>query len=274
MCAIIGWNGKMPTGLLFQLLLAGEHRGRDSTGVAYWDDNTQQNYLVKHAVTASLFTKINADYITEAQRAVRGIAHTRRASPRMPINNENAHPFMYESWVYAHNGAIKNWKELREATILKLEKEVEKDASLEPKLNYIKKITTDSMILGPAIEAMNFTPAIGAMGLVWLYANQVFAFRSKKELTAANVVWNYADSKEIHSLTIVASTWEIIDVALHKTKNIKFDAEESILNENTLYELKVGAVVDSGPVPVNKANEVDQFSSKDDGVADGEACKL
>jgi predicted glutamine amidotransferase len=272
MCAIIGWNGKMPTGLLFQLLLAAEHRGRDSTGIAYWDETAQQNYLVKHAVTAALFTKINGEYITEAQRSVRGIAHTRRASPKMPINNDNAHPFMYESWVYAHNGAIKNWKELREATIAKLEKEVQTDPTLELKLQYIKKITTDSMILGPAIEALNFTPAVGAMGLVWLYANQVFAFHSKKELTAANIVWNYEDSKEINSLTISASTWEIIDVALHKTKNIKFDAEESILKENTLYELKVGQVVDAGPVPVNKANEVDQFSSKVDGVT--EPCNL
>ena len=178
MCAIIGWAGKLPTGLLYQLLHAAEHRGRDSTGVAYWDEEAHQNFLVKHAVTAALFTKINAEYINQAQRSIRGIAHTRRASPKMPVNNDNAHPFMYESWVFAHNGAIKNWKELKEATIAKLEKEVEADPTLKHKLAYIKGITTDSMILGPAIEATNFAPVIGSMGLIWLYADRVLDRKS------------------------------------------------------------------------------------------------
>jgi hypothetical protein len=264
MCAIIGWNGKMPTGLLYQLLHAAEHRGRDSTGLAYWDDEHKQNFLVKHAITASLFTKVNAEFINVAQKSIRGIAHTRRASPKMPINNDNAHPFLYESYVFAHNGTVKNWRELQKATVEKLEKLVKDDPKLKGKLVYLKGITTDSMILGPAIEALNFTPAVGALGLVWLYADRVFAFHSKKELTAANVQWNYEGSKENHTVTVVASTWEIIDIALHSLKNVQFDAVESLLNENTLYELKVGEVVDSGPVPVNKANEIDQFTSKVD----------
>lgn len=252
-------------GLLHQLFHAAEHRGHDSSGVAFWDDELGQNYLVKHAVTASLFTKINSDHVNRAQRATRGIAHTRRASKNMPINNANAHPFMYGSYVFAHNGTVKNWKTLRDETAARLEKEAKCDQALENKLAYIKQITTDSMILGPAIEASDFSPCIGSFGLVWLYGNKLYAFRSKKELTSANVVWTVEGQKEEHNLTIVASVWDIIETALAKLANIQYDAVETLLKENTLYSVETGSVNEIGPVPVNQANATDQFTSQSDG---------
>jgi predicted glutamine amidotransferase len=263
MCAIIAWSGNMPTGLLYQLLHSAEHRGKDSTGVAFWQKDIGKNFIVRHAVSATTFTKINSAHVASAQKAVRGIAHTRRASPRMPINNENAHPFTYESWVFAHNGVVRNWVELRQAAMTNLEKQVVDEPKLQSKMDYVKKITTDSMILGPAIESNDFTPVIGCMGLVWLRGDKVFAFRSKKELTAAKVIWqeeNKENAKE-HSLTLVASTWNIIENSLARLSNCIYEAEEIIMKENELYELYPNEVASIGQLPVNAQNQSDKFTS-------------
>jgi glutamine phosphoribosylpyrophosphate amidotransferase len=252
----------MPVGLLYQLFHAAEHRGRDSTGVAYWDVDKAQNVVVKHAVTATLFTKFNAQYVSGAQRAPRGIAHTRRASPKMPVDNDNAHPFMYESYVFAHNGVVKNWQQLRDGALPTLEDQTKKDTLLQSKLDYMKRITTDSMILGPAIESRNFSPAVGALGLVWLHGEKIYAFRSKKELTSAVIKWNTEEKpKEENKLIVVASTWEIIALALSKLENVQYDADERILLENHLYEISDETVIDSGQLPVNSANQADKFTS-------------
>ena len=252
----------MPVGLLYQLFHAAEHRGRDSSGVAYWDSDLEQNFIVKHAVTASLFTKVNSNYVNSAQRSARGIAHTRRASPRMPVDNENAHPFMYGSYVFAHNGSIKNWQVLKKDIIDQLGKSSANDAAT--KLEFISKANTDSMILGPAIEARNFKDVVGCMGLAWLYGEKLYAFRSKKELTSANITWNISGDRVVHQLTVVASTWEIIEESLAKLQNIRYDAVEGIMHENRVYEINPGSSVDTGLVAVSSHNSADSFTSKTD----------
>ena len=227
MCAIISWCGKLPTGLLYQLLHAAESRGRDSTGVAYWDAELGQNMLVKHAVTAASFTKVNSKYVDTAQRSISGIAHTRNASPKMPIDNDNAHPFLYETWVFAHNGVVRNWRTLKTHYLEQFVTEAINDPGLESRVDYLK---------GPAIESMDFTSVHGALGLVWLHGQKAYAFRSKKELTAARVEWNYASSTEIHETVLVASTWGIIEKALAAIKNVKYDADEIITADHATWE--------------------------------------
>jgi hypothetical protein len=179
----------------------------------------------------------------------------------MPINNASAHPFIYKSHVFCHNGKVRNWEELKAATSAKLTHDIKSNPDLKYTLDYINNVTTDTMILGPAIETLDFSPAIGSIGLAWLVAEKLYAFHSMKELTSATVDWNYEGSTVRHTLSLLASTWEMIDISLQALKNVRFTAKETILKENVLYELTADAVVDSGPVPVNKANEIDLFSS-------------
>lgn len=118
MCAIIGWSGRLPKGLLTELLREGEDRGRDSTGIAYRGVNTNghpANFNCRHALNAKKFVVENGDSMSRARRSLRGIGHTRRASPGMPIDNYNAHPFVFYRCFFAHNGKIVNWVELRDS---------------------------------------------------------------------------------------------------------------------------------------------------------------
>ena len=263
MCAIIGWSGKMPTGLLFQLLIAAEHRGRDSTGIGYLDPETGRNITLKQAVPADVFIEENREKIAKLSKAAQGIAHTRRASKSMPINNRNAHPFIYKAFVFAHNGALKNWRALVNDWIGTNETSNAPDSDYLAE--YLEKVTTDSMALGPLIERRNFAPAFGSFGLVWLYGNDAYAFRSKKELTSAKIVWSYANApEETHMLTLVASTWEIITAALAKTANLRYDAENVLLEENHIYKFSSTGIADEGEVPVNAHNQVDAFTSAAD----------
>jgi predicted glutamine amidotransferase len=121
MCAIIGWSGKLPKGLLSRLLMQAETRGRDSTGVAFRtvDEKSKANNLCyRQIVPARTFTDLHKKFMGDARRSIRGIAHTRRASPGMPIDNTNAHPYTYPygslgKYFFAHNGRIHNWTQLK-----------------------------------------------------------------------------------------------------------------------------------------------------------------
>jgi len=120
MCAIIGWAGKIPKGLLTRMLIGAETRGKDSTGLAFRavEDGKTCNLCYRHIVPARTFVDIHKDFVGDARRSFRGIAHTRNASPGMPIDNSNAHPYVYPwenmgKYYFAHNGRIQNWKVIK-----------------------------------------------------------------------------------------------------------------------------------------------------------------
>lgn len=255
MCAIIGWSGQLPVGLLHQLLLAAEPRGRHSTGVAYWDEELNQNYVVKQAVPAKVFAKINAERLKMIGKSRQGIAHTRNASPRMPINNLNAHPFVYDSYAFAHNGVVTNWRTIRDSWL-----ELEKD---DPLYRYASKIETDSMVLGPCIKNLDFESVTGCMGLVWLNGTELFVLRSMKEATAARLEWHKTNNGGATPNTahIVASTWHIIESALARVKNVEYTATEIVLDENQVYKISADGVTNQGAVPVSHQNKPDAYTS-------------
>lgn len=234
MCAIISWNGKLPKGLLTQLLLKSERRGRDSTGLAFRVGGSTVSY--RQAIPASEFVSDpdNNRFLGDARRALMGIAHTRRASPNMPIDNKNAHPFLYWRYFFAHNGKIQNWRELQEQLVVhftevaaKSEGETRKTA--EWCINYCRNAQTDSKILGPYIHTEDFTPIVGCMALVWLHGDDVYTTRMAKEATATTVVWRYINPPkdeviEDSMVTLIGSTHEIIDDALKSlARTIEYD---------------------------------------------------
>lgn len=273
-CAIISWRGKLPKGLLTQLLLKSERRGHDSTGLAFRLADSNVSY--RQAVTASDFVSEpdNNKFLGDARRATVGIAHTRRASPGMPIDNKNAHPFLYWQYFFAHNGKIQNWRELQghlvdHFTSIADSSSGESKRTAEWCVNYVKNAQTDSKILGPYIHTEDFTPVIGCMALVWLRGDQAYVTRMAKEATATTVVWRYInppkDEKiEDNMVTLVGSTHEIIEESLKALdRTIEYDRGDfNDFPEGVIYRLEPTGLKEHKRLSTFKAVE-DQFTSEE-----------
>lgn len=282
MCAIIVWNGIMPKGLLTQLIKESDTRGRDSTGVAFRGllDNGKVGTITYRAACSPLeFTqdKRGKAIVGEARKSMVGLAHTRRASPGMPINEINAHPFTYFKTVFAHNGKVDNWQELKVDLTAHYADEVERFALANDAVmtkmakechEYVKGITTDSQVLGPYINAGTFEDIRGCMAITWLYENKAYVYRHAKEAVAANIIWRAnkpdpAEDDPDHALTIVTSTQEILMTALAKmnaTNEITYDFEWLPLLEDRRYRVEPHGLVDEGYIQAGPAI-VDEFSS-------------
>ena len=114
MCGIVGYIGEDQAA---PILLAGltklEYRGYDSSGIAIYNENTNNVEIVKaKGRLKSLVEK------TDEGRSVRGncgIGHTRWATHGEP-SETNAHPHTTtdHSVVLVHNGIIENYQELKE----------------------------------------------------------------------------------------------------------------------------------------------------------------
>lgn len=330
MCAIIGWAGKLPKGLLTRLLVSAETRGRDSTGVSFRtldDAGKPSNLCYRQVVPARTFVELHDKFMSDARRSHRGIAHTRRASPGMPVDNLNAHPYTWPygkqgRYLFAHNGRIENWNEMKSKRVEQYTQELnqkietaletikqadetatpeivldaltkltvgvkEKDADTKfiplptiwkvdgdllkslsssfARLHYFNSATTDSMVLGPHVEDRDFSNLIGCMAVVWMRADRVFTYRCAKEAIAANVIWKYkkpadGEPKDDQTLTVVASTPEIIVDSLGKLTEIETDYSFSDIREGVVYEVTPTGVESQGSVPSPVGHE-DKFTS-------------
>lgn len=267
MCTVIAWNGTMPQGFLTRILVEAESRGRDSTGFAFRNaDGKTQVY--RQAISATIFTKHHQKYIGEARRSKIGIAHTRRASPSMPVNDSNAHPFVFRKVIYAHNGKVDNWKQVKEAW------EGDERVHADDKA-YFKGITTDSQVLGPYLAMRNLTDVTGAMGLVWMIKGDVYCARSKKELVFATIRWTAGEVADEFVCTVVCSTEEIIRkalAALDPKHKIAFTVTYGPINEAEVYKVNPDGLVSEGAIPVAPTNHEDAYS---DGTVTGtEGCPV
>jgi len=174
MCAIIGWTGHLPRGFLSQLLIESGSRGKDSTGIAFYgqfkEKATEYSAIgaYKDVLDSSSFVKDEdvQKVLSQARRSPMGLGHTRRASPGMPIDSRNAHPYGYWGLYFAHNGRVENWKILKTTLIehfksivsSELDKglkasQVEIDASAHEDLvndliNFVVEIESNSKALG------------------------------------------------------------------------------------------------------------------------------
>ena len=286
MCSILSWSGRLPQGLLTNLIRKSEIRGKDSTGVGFraLDKGVTKTWQYRAAERPSDFLKSDMakQYLGTARRSLIGIAHTRHASPGMPVDEENAHPFAYWRLLFAHNGRVENWKDLKtqlsehfavEAARLKLEGQESASIKAIGCKKYMDETETDSKVLGPYINARNFDMVEGCMALVWIQSENVYTFRYGKEAIAAEIVWSQIDKKPETKLdedlgesrvTVVASTADILVSALDTIKDtvtvssIRFQAFE----EKHVYRIEPTGLVDEGEVPVNVQAHEDQFSSE------------
>ena len=241
MCTVFAWRGDIPKDFVRRITIESRVRGTQGTGLA-WASDGKYSYC-KDGIDALKFVEVNKDYVEKAQASF-GIGHCRNASPKMPVNSRNSHPFFWKNLVYAHNGAVRNWKHLRQNLFSEQERDL---------------ITTDSMVLGPLLELSDLGDAVGSFGLVWLHKGTVHFARSKKELEAASVTWKDKDGE--HVFIVACSLIEIVDKALLgcgvKYETISYDIEDGVKYE-LCSDMKVSEI---SKMNINSQNAVDAHSS-------------
>jgi glutamine amidotransferase len=114
MCRLFGFRSVIPSQVHRSLIQADNalctqsQRHPDGWGVAYYVDGAP--HVVKSAETAHtdhLFHKIGGVVASETV-----LAHVRKATVGVP-SILNCHPFQYGRWVFAHNGTIAEFEEVR-----------------------------------------------------------------------------------------------------------------------------------------------------------------
>jgi len=137
MCRLFGFRSRGPSAVHRSLLRAGnalrvqsrEHP--DGWGIGWWSDARLPPTLVRGAGAAwaeEAFAR-NAQLVSAA--AV--IAHVRKASVG-PVTLENAHPFRWGRWLFAHNGTVSRFEDHRAAI----------EAAIDPAFAHVVTGDTDS----------------------------------------------------------------------------------------------------------------------------------
>jgi glutamine amidotransferase len=121
MCRIFGFRSVMQSGVHRSLVSADNalvlqsERHPDGWGVAYYVANAP--HVVKSAsaaVSDHLFRHVSGIVTSETV-----LAHIRRAT-QGDLSTINTHPFQYGTWVFAHNGNIKDFQSVRAALVDKV----------------------------------------------------------------------------------------------------------------------------------------------------------
>src|SRR3954469_5886994 len=110
MCRLLGWVSETPRPLA-DLVTAAELaeftelslQHGDGWGIAWYDDHAQLRTLRSERAAHS-----DDEYArTVANIASTGaILHLRWATPGIPVQPGNTHPFVHDSYAFAHNGSI------------------------------------------------------------------------------------------------------------------------------------------------------------------------
>ena len=141
MCRLFGFKGNIPTKLSFFLVDASNSLIKQSVldsrkvsnsqgwGIGFYQNN--RAYIQKRASSASF--DFNFKFLTDFINTDTMIAHVREATIG-EISDHNAHPFLYNNWIWAHNGTISGFELLRSVILQKL----------GPELAFDIKGTTDS----------------------------------------------------------------------------------------------------------------------------------
>jgi len=94
----------------------------DGFGVGWYHDKSVTPALFKD--TAPAWSNVNLREICNATASKCVIAHVRAASPGMPVHMPNVHPFKAGRLIFAHNGAIQGFSQLRRRLLSQLTEEV------------------------------------------------------------------------------------------------------------------------------------------------------
>ena len=178
MCGIVAYLGnKAAEPIVINGLKRLEYRGYDSTGIAYFDDQSLHTHKTKGKV--SDLEEVLAQHPKHHSTIAMG--HTRWATHGVP-NNVNAHPQTSNSGnlVIVHNGIIENYASLKKE-LQHRGFEFQSDTDTEVLVNLIEDVQQQKGIkLGKAVQVA-LSQVIGA------YAIVVFDRRKPNELVAARL---------------------------------------------------------------------------------------
>lgn len=126
MCRLLGIRSQSPCSVRRSLLtaenalLVQSHEHPDGWGIGWWTERSPQPAVVRSPGAAFR----EAAFASEAERvrSTAVIAHVRKASVG-PVRLENAHPFCWGPWLFAHNGTVADFDRHRSA----IEKEIDPD---------------------------------------------------------------------------------------------------------------------------------------------------
>jgi hypothetical protein len=174
--------------IVLELLFQNERRGRHATGVAVQNGSSDPQ-IFKKAIEASKFIKGDPFLRFWDNAAANGptkiiLGHTRHATHQNAHEDNAAHPFRVGSVVGAHNGIIRNWRELEDKYV----KEVVKDRQAMP-----EKWVNDSQaafgMLDLFKDPVTATDELdGYFALSWIKDEKLFLCRAQSpELAAAYV---------------------------------------------------------------------------------------
>ncbi len=138
MCGICG-GMKVPKEFIKNLMLESEDRGKDATGIAYF--NQDKVKVFKQAIPSSEFVETpEFNSFLEGENTGLFIGHTRQKTQGDASNNNNNHPLYDEGVAVIHNGVISNDKELITRFKLKTKAEVDSEVILRMYLLFKKKL--------------------------------------------------------------------------------------------------------------------------------------
>ena len=238
MCTCLAWSGELPVGLLSNLLVAAMCRGKDGTGIAFREYGEKpQTVSYRQSYSARTFVKAHQDELRRARKSKFGLGHTRRASLAMKVDAHNAHPFLFGKTFYIHNGLIRNWK------------------SIDP------TVTTDTMVLGPTLDAyakrgaggeLDLFKFEGIMALAWLRGDNLQCVKVNQDLTSVVLEWTPDGETTPRKSCVVVSKFEIFEEA---TRHIKVSCEyvEIELAEGVVYNITPDGPVKIGEAKINPA---------------------
>lgn len=110
MCGLFGASGsRINQDKLNILGIYNDARGGDSCGV--WDGKRTVNWERKISDGKGKFINFAKTYHIDT-KSLTVLGHTRKASPGIFVDEENAHPFVFSRIIGTHNGVIRNTKEL------------------------------------------------------------------------------------------------------------------------------------------------------------------
>lgn len=110
MCGLFGASGsRINQDKLNILGIYNDARGGDSCGV--WDGKRTVNWERKISDGKGKFINFAKTYHIDT-KSLTVLGHTRKASPGIFVDEENAHPFVFSRITGTHNGVIRNTKEL------------------------------------------------------------------------------------------------------------------------------------------------------------------
>jgi predicted glutamine amidotransferase len=179
-----GPNMDLVRAIMIDLLVANERRGSHATGIAV-QDTRRAPWIFKRAVQANVFVKgtpfIGAWQNVHEQTEII-LGHTRHATHQNAHEDDAAHPFQVGSVVGAHNGIIRNWRELEE----KYQKDVGPTVIHEKWVNDSQAAFGMLDLIKDPVKATDKLD--GYFALSWIKDGKLFLCRANSpELSAAYV---------------------------------------------------------------------------------------